>query len=179
MDAIFFWLVALLAIAPALLVAGGYWDRGIVVAAPVAGFGLVLLALFDGETLLAVALLVFTVATLQRRMPSGDEIPTSTVSWGRGLGAMLFCGIAGGILVAVIGSLDGGSGELGAQGVLATSHDGTSPEGTSIFPSRLFQADLVLLWLVASVALLVGNASLPTMQRTTATAAQPNRHPLP
>lgn len=177
------WGIATLTIAPAALVAVGYRGRGsaiaVTVAAPVAGAGLIALMLLDMATpLLALVVVAVAIAGTEWRTPRKPKaFPNGTHSWGKILAAGLFCGVVGGALLAVVGSMDGIGGIAQQQSVPAATE-----QGTSATPLRLFDADMLLLWVVAAVAVVVCKVTVPPQQGSVSAddgTHQPNRHPLP
>ncbi|MCE7933916.1 MAG: hypothetical protein DYG96_04910 [Chlorobi bacterium CHB2] len=163
------WSIAVLAVAPAAIVASGYWDReafrGTSIAAAIAGVGVSALLALGGSAIAAVAVLALAIAGLQRGRPSQPAEDSKPISWGNSLIAVLFCGTVGGGLLTVIGSVSGG---------------GSTPlEGTPTDPLRLFDADLLLLWIAAAVSVAVWRVALPAGARQNSISVAQSIHPTP
>ncbi|MBK8912772.1 MAG: hypothetical protein IPM61_15795 [Chlorobi bacterium] len=159
------WSIAVLAVTPAVLVASGYWESsGTSIAAAIAGGGVSALLALGGSAIAAVAVLALAIAGLQWRRPSQPAEDSKPVSWGNSLIAVLFCGVVGGGLLAVIGSVNKGS--------------STPLEGTPTDPLRLFDADLLLLWIAAAVSVAVWRVAIPAgAHQNSISVAQSSIHP--
>lgn len=175
---VLFWSIATLTMVPALLVASGYWSRGASIIVLMTGVGLAALLLFNQGVIPALVVIMVAIAGTEWRLLSRTEPTSNAISWGKGLFAALFCGVVGGALFAVIGSLEGSNGNIDKQQHRALPPDGVASEGTPFFPSRLFDGDMLLLWIIAAVAVVIWRIVLPARQDSTSTD-QPNRHPLP
>ncbi|MCC7439645.1 MAG: hypothetical protein IT211_14255 [Armatimonadetes bacterium] len=173
------WGIATLTIAPALLVAVGYRGRGASIAALVAGAGLAALLLLDTATPLTGLVMMFPVVavviagTQWRTHHNPEALSNAAFSWGKVLAGGLFCGVVGGALLAVVGNLDGAGGIVQQPNLPAATEQGTFPT-----PLRLFDADMLLLWVVAAVAVVVCKITIPTQQGT-ASADYADHQPIP
>lgn len=166
---ILFWSISVLTIVPALLVASGYWNRGAFITVPVIGVGLAVLLWFHEAAISALVVIVVTIAGSEWRSLNNLEPNSNAISWSKSLFAAMFCGIVGGALFSVLDSL-----ESDKQHRIGLLSNGLVSEGTSFSPSRLFDADMLLLWVIAVVAVVVWKIPLPARQGAVP-IVQPNR----